>query len=120
MPSCKKLLIVEDDEAIRHMMQDVLEIEGYEIVVAADGQEGIELLGASDEAPCVIILDMMMPRMNGWQFLDQQRLNPKYAGIPVIICSAYTESAKAVKPSAFVAKPVQLPVLTSAVRAFCA
>src|SRR4051812_48407004 len=120
MTACKKLLIVEDDEAIRHMMQDVLEIEGYEIVTAADGQEGLELLRSSDETPCVIILDMMMPRMNGWQFLDEQRLDPRFSGIPVIVCSAYTESAKAVRPSAFVAKPVQLPSLTNAVRSFCA
>jgi CheY-like chemotaxis protein len=120
MTACKKLLIVEDDEAIRQMMQDVLEIEGYEILSAADGGEGIKLLNSSSETPCVIILDMMMPNVNGWQFLDEQRVNPKFSGIPVIVCSAYTESAKAVRPSAFVEKPVQLPKLTQAVKAFCA
>lgn len=118
--ACKKLLIVEDDEAIRQMMQDVLEIEGYEILSASDGQQGLEMLRAHAETPCLIILDMMMPKVNGWQFLDEQRANPKYAGIPVIVCSAYRESAKTVKPHAFVEKPVQLPVLTKAVKAFCA
>jgi CheY-like chemotaxis protein len=62
---------------------------------------------------------MMMPGMNGWQFLDYQRSQPQFAGIPVVVCSALTETARSVKPAAFIPKPVELKVLVQAVKAFC-
>lgn len=117
---CKNILIVEDDEAIRQMMQDVLEIAGYKVSVAADGREGIENLTRMEKGPCLILLDMMMPGMNGWQFLDYQRAHPKASKIPVVVCSAFKESAKSVKPAAFVEKPVRLDTLLDTVKAFCA
>lgn len=121
MKSCKKVLIIEDDQAIRQMVQDVLELEGYETSGAANGNEGIEFLQKDDNAkPCVIILDMMMPVANGWQFLDYQRANGNLSKIPVIVCSAFKESAKTVRPSAFVEKPIKLNALRDAVKAFCA
>lgn len=121
MKSCKKVLVIEDDQAIRQMVQDVLELEGYETSGAANGNEGIEYLQKSDAGkPCVIILDMMMPVANGWQFLDFQRNHQKLADIPVIVCSAFKESAKTVRPSAFIEKPIKLNVLREAVKALCA
>jgi CheY-like chemotaxis protein len=118
--SCKNVLIVEDDRAIRQMIQDVLEVEGYNVHSACDGSEGIEQLRALAPAPCVVLLDLMMPGTNGWKFLDFQRSDPKLSGIPVIVCSAYSESAKSVKPHAIIEKPVRLDALLSAVHAFCA
>jgi CheY-like chemotaxis protein len=117
---CKSVLVIEDDLAIRRTMKDVLEIQGYHVHVASDGKEGTEKLKSLEPEPCVILLDLMMPVMNGWQFLDFQRNDPKYKDIPVVICSAYAESAKAVKPDAFVSKPVQLRDLLGAVKNFCA
>lgn len=118
--ACKNVLIVEDEKAIRQMMQDVLEIHGYNVVVAADGHEGIEQLRRLAPEPCVILLDLMMPGMNGWQFLDFQRSDPRLASIPVVVCSAYKESAKSIRPAGIVEKPVQLKNLLGAVQAFCA
>lgn len=117
--SAKRILIVEDDDAIRQMLKDVLEIAGYELFTAADGKEGIEALSMLSPSPCLILLDMMMPGTNGWDFLDYQRSVSRLAGIPVIVCSAYKESAKTVKPSAFIEKPIQLNTLLKAIRAFC-
>jgi len=117
--SCKSVLVIEDDQAIRRTMKDVLEIQGFKVFLAADGKEGADQLASIAPEPCVILLDLMMPVMNGWQFLDFQRNNPKFKDIPVVICSAYAESAKAVNPSAFVPKPVQFSALLGAVKAFC-
>ena len=118
--NCKNILVVEDDRAIRQMFKDVLEVEGYNVVTAGDGSEGIEQLKALSDQPCVILLDLMMPGTNGWKFLDFQRADPAISGIPVIVCSAYNESAKSVKPDAVLEKPVKLEALLGAVQSFCA
>lgn len=118
--NCKNILVVEDEPSIRQMMKDILEMQGYHVETASDGAEGIALLKRLNPGPCVVLLDLMMPGTNGWQFLDIQRSDPKYSGIPVVICSAYKESAKTVHPSGFVEKPIQLKTLLNAVRAFCA
>lgn len=117
---CKNVLVVEDEPAVRQTIKDILEIQGYCVFTAADGKEGLDVLRAIAPEPCVILLDLMMPGMNGWQFLDTQRNDPALSMIPVVICSAYHESARAVKPSAIVAKPIQLDALLGAVQAFCA
>lgn len=117
---CKNILVIDDEESIRTMMQDILEIEGYSVYTAADGAEGLERLTQISDEPCMVLLDMMMPKHNGWQFLTAQRNDPKLSNIPVVVCSAYTETAKAVHPHGFVPKPVQLETLLSAVRAFSA
>ncbi|MEZ0391046.1 MAG: response regulator [Pseudobdellovibrionaceae bacterium] len=118
--SCKQILIIEDDQAICQTMKDILEIQGYEVSIANDGQEGVDHLRKILPNPCVIVLDLMMPKANGWQFLDLQRADPQFSHIPVIVCSAFEESAKSVRPQAFVSKPVQLKQLIGAVKEFCA
>lgn len=117
---CKNVLIIEDDPAVRQTMKDVLEIQGYDVFTAADGKTGLETLRKIAPVPCVILLDLMMPVMNGWGFLDNLRIDPVLRTIPVVICSAYEESAKAVSPAAFVPKPLQLDALVGAVKTFCA
>ena len=120
MAKCKRILIVEDDEAICSMMKDVLEMEGYCISIANDGSEGIKHLKASDKKPCVILLDLMMPGTNGWKFLDFQRSDPNMSSIPVVVCSAFQESAKSIHAEAIINKPVDLNVLLNTVHGFCA
>ncbi len=117
---CKNVLIIDDDEPVRLMMKDVLEIKGYCVFVASDGVEGINTLRKIAPEPCVILLDLMMPKSNGWQFLDMQRGDLALSGIPVVICSAYPESAKTLKPNAFDPKPIQFDALLGAVKAYCA
>jgi CheY-like chemotaxis protein len=114
MRPTKRVLIVEDDRSIREMMKSVLEIEGFTIVAANNGREGIDAIRGS-HPPDVILLDMMMPVMNGWDFLDFVRANAMTAKIPVVVVSAYDEIARSVRPDAFVPKPVQLKALLEAI-----
>ena len=117
---CKSVLVIDDDPAILQSMKDVLEIHGYEVSVASDGREGLNLLSKMPNPPCLILLDLMMPGMNGWGFLDFQRANPQFQNIPVIICSAYENSARSISKAPVLIKPVQLNSLLGAVQAFCA
>ena len=116
---CKSILVVEDEESIRETIRDVLELKGFKVFSATNGEEGITELRRMTEKPCVVLLDLMMPVKNGWQFLDVQRNDPKLSHIPVIICSAYEESAKSVHPDDYVSKPVQLKKLLLAIDKFC-
>lgn len=117
--SMKNILIIEDDESIRKMMASVLEIEGYSISLAANGQQALDTLKGGHR-PDIILLDMMMPVMNGWDFLDFVRANAETAKIPIVVVSAYAESAKSVKPNAVVPKPVQLTSLLKAIEGLAA
>lgn len=115
------ILLIDDDRDVRESMKSVLEIQGYHVVTAVNGLEGVEKLKALDKLPCVILLDLMMPDVNGWQFLDMQSADPKLRDVPVVICSAYMETAKSIRTvDGFIPKPVQLNSLLGAVKAFCA
>lgn len=120
LPKCKNILIIDDEDAIRESLKDVLELQGYNVTTAKDGKEGISTLSKMNQTPCMILLDLMMPGMNGWDFLDFQRSTPVYASIPVIICSAYEASARSIGTSPVILKPVKLNSLLDAVTAFCA
>lgn len=117
--TCKNVLLIDDDAAILQMMHDVLEIEGYQISVARNGAEAIEILRRASPLPCVILLDLMMPVLNGWEFLDFQRNDPKFKDIPLVICSAYQESAKAINPAAYLKKPLHYQPLVETIKKFC-
>lgn len=117
---CKNILVIDDDPAICQTMKDVLEIHGYHVVTAKDGKDGIKALTSMASLPCIVLLDLMMPGMNGWGFLDYHKSKPEYASVPVIICSAYEASAKSIGTSPVLIKPVQLSSLLGAVKAFCA
>lgn len=117
---CGNVLVIDDDPAIRQTMQDVLGIHGYKVVTASDGQEGIEVLSSMKEPPCIILLDLMMPGVNGWGFLDFQRSSPEFSSVPVVICSAYEASARSIGTSPVLIKPVKLDALVNAIKAFCA
>ena len=81
------ILIVDDDADVRDMLRDVLEEGGYRVAMAEDGLEALNYLGAHPP-PFLIILDLMMPVMDGWQFLREQRKAPAIASIPVAVFSA--------------------------------
>ena len=75
------LLIVEDEVAIRETLTEILAKDGREIVTASDGQEALERL-TEIPSPCLIVLDLVMPRMNGWEFLQRKSADPSVANIP--------------------------------------
>jgi CheY-like chemotaxis protein len=79
------ILIVDDDADIRDALAELLSTEGYVVLSAEDGQAALDLLTYGNR-PKVILLDLMMPRMNGLEFLEKSR--PDHANIPVIVVSA--------------------------------
>ncbi|MES2803194.1 MAG: response regulator [Bdellovibrionota bacterium] len=114
----KTILIVEDDESIRETMQTVLELEGHDVLTAENGHEGLKLL-ASEAKPCLILLDLMMPVMNGWQFAAALENDLKLADIPVIIVSAYSDKAINIKSKAILKKPIDLRALYNTIKQWC-
>jgi len=115
------LLIVEDDEALREALCDALRDEGFSVASAADGLEALDLLGRpSAVRPSMILLDLTMPRMNGWQFRAAQRTDERIAAIPVVVLSAAANLAAeaeslGVPSGAWLRKPVPLERLLAMV-----
>jgi DNA-binding response OmpR family regulator len=82
----KKILVVDDDKVIQQLLIVNLELEGYEVVTASDGAAAIERV--SSEKPDLVILDIMMPKFDGWEVCRRIKANPKTAEVPVIFVSA--------------------------------
>lgn len=83
----RRILIVEDDSRLRSGLGDLLRQNGYEVVAAATGEQGISHL-RSETRTDLIVLDLRMPGMNGWQFRSEQRRDSALASIPVIVATA--------------------------------
>jgi DNA-binding response OmpR family regulator len=82
----RRVLIVDDDPAIQRVLSQTLQLEGHEITIAGDGQEAIDKLDGY--LPDVVILDVMMPRMNGYEVLAKIRSDQRTANLPVILLTA--------------------------------
>lgn len=89
----KSILIVEDDTDIRETLQTYLELKGYEVTAASDGCEALEALDDGLQ-PSLILLDLMMPTMDGWEFRSRQLAEPEWANIPVVILTGAHYSAE--------------------------
>ena len=109
------VLIVEDEVKTRDALIDLLQKDGREIVTAGDGQEAMECL-AKGARPRVILLDLMMPRMNGWEFLRRQSVDPSIARIPTIVLSGSDRPAGAKHQ---LTKPVDVERLRVLVDQYC-
>jgi CheY-like chemotaxis protein len=113
-----RVVIIEDDQAIRETLGMYLEGEGYEVAYAADGKEGLELL-KNISKPGLILLDLLMPVMDGWQFLEQLARDSTLASIPVAIVTAYADRAHGIKGRVILKKPVDLEALSTLVKKYC-
>jgi CheY-like chemotaxis protein len=112
------VLIVEDEEDLREMMRDALELNGYAVVTASEGQAALERV-AGVEQLCLVILDLVMPGMNGWDFYEHIRQRPEFASVPVIVHSSSPSGAPP-GVTRVLRKPLMLDSLLSVVREFCA
>lgn len=112
----KKLLLVEDDELVRRALQMVLEWEGYHVDCAVNGQEALDLLHTGSR-PSLILLDIMMPVLDGEQFRRAQMDDPELASIPVIVVSA-AQFASRVDAVCHVRKPFEVRELLDAIRQY--
>jgi two-component system, chemotaxis family, chemotaxis protein CheY len=116
LASSKRVLVVDDDDAIRLTVADALQDEGYQVMTATNGREALAQIESGP--PDAIVLDLMMPIMDGWGFLEACRARELCQGIPVLVMSAYrrlTETAPELKVRACIAKPFELDVLLGAV-----
>ncbi len=100
----RQVLVVDDDADIRSFVGDFLSDEGYQTRTAVDGGEALEILGGWQ--PSVILLDLMMPEMDGWTFLACQEADPELAHVPVIVISA-TYNLK--RPTTTLSQATMLP-----------
>ena len=114
------VLVVEDEEELREMMRDALEFNGYKVIAASDGQAALDAIAGLGrlERLCVVLLDLLMPGMNGWEFFEKMRARPELANVPVVVhSSAATQAPQGV--TRFLQKPVTLERLLSVVGELC-
>jgi CheY-like chemotaxis protein len=117
----RSILIVEDDSDLREALSAVLRDEGYFVAVAADGREALDRL-RRQWRPSLILLDLTMPVMNGWQFRAEQRQDPALSGIPVVVLSAGDHLAEQMVPLGikdYVRKPIELNHLLQTIERYC-
>jgi CheY-like chemotaxis protein len=113
------VLLVEDDYDLRDATTDALEQGGYRTVAVLNGQEALEWLADAAHRPSLILLDLMMPVMDGWQFREEQLKNPAFASIPVAVLSARGDAAMDADVVCL-RKPVRSKDLLAFVARFCA
>ena len=121
------ILIVEDDAATREMLATLLATEGFHAVAAEDGLEALHLLRTvrhrAPEVPCLVLLDLKMPRLGGSEFRRAQLGDPTVASVPVAVMSGATDleaRAQALGAVASVSKPIDCDLLMDVVRRYCA
>ncbi|MCW5851984.1 MAG: response regulator [Anaerolineae bacterium] len=115
------VFIVDDDFSIRDVFREILEDEGYSVASAANGRVALDKLRRGTR-PCVILLDLMMPVMDGWQFRVEQQKDPALAEIPVVVVSADTQvrqKAASLQAAGYLQKPTEMDVLLATVRQHC-
>jgi CheY-like chemotaxis protein len=114
------ILIVDDDNDVRAALSELLEAEGFAVEGAPDGRAALARLRAATVHPAVILLDLMMPGMDGWEFRNEQLRDPKLAAVPVVILSASGFSRESIevqlRPAAYVEKPIERTELLGVIR----
>src|SRR4051794_17789769 len=121
------VLIVEDDPDIREMLASFLSIEGFHAIAAEDGLEALHLLRAvrhrAPDTPCLVLLDLKMPRLSGNEFRRAQLGDPVVASVPVAVMSGAADlqqRAEALGAVAVLSKPIDFDTLLDVVKRYCA
>jgi CheY-like chemotaxis protein len=115
------VLIVDDDEHLRESLAELLTGEGYAAAAAADGRTALAYL-QQHAPPCLIILDLLMPVMDGWEFRERQRRVSDLAEIPVLVTTALSEEYRRenrLQAQAYLTKPLDVPHLLRVVADCC-
>jgi CheY-like chemotaxis protein len=113
----RRVMVVEDDEGIREALCDLLDTEGFAVMSAVHGADALsKLRDGNEKRPDVILLDLMMPVMDGWSFRAEQRNDPALSQIPVIVITASRQADVAsLEPKAFLKKPIDFDELLKAI-----
>ena len=117
----KSILVIDDEADLRETLSIILNEEGYEVMSAGNGAEALDRL-RSGAPPSLILLDLMMPVMNGWQFRAEQRQDPQLARIPVVIISAdagVETKAAPLEVADCLKKPLELATLLRTIERHC-
>ena len=118
----RTILIVDDDPDVRVALEGALQAAGVSVVSASHGLDALRALRTRASAVDLILLDLMMPVMNGWQFRREQQQDPDLSAIPVLVLSAgnhVAEAAASIGATGYLRKPVDLDELWSAVERAC-
>jgi CheY-like chemotaxis protein len=121
MQPAANILVVEDDFSIRETIAELLEGEGYSVTRAANGAEALERLRRTEETS-LILLDLMMPVMDGWEFRSRQKSDPRLAGIPVVVLSAdnaLDQKVSSLGVDAWLSKPFEVERLLETIDRLC-
>jgi PAS domain S-box-containing protein len=103
------ILIVDDESDVRMLLEELIQGEGYDVATAADGAEALEYLRTATTLPCLILLDLVMPNVDGWQFVEARGREPRLVDIPVVLISgqvAARETARALGLAGYLEKPI--------------
>jgi CheY-like chemotaxis protein len=117
MPPQGWILIVDDDEDIRDVIALILQTRGYRTVAACDGQDALDHLQRNGP-PSLVLLDLMMPRLNGEGFAAEMRSRPETRDVPIVVLSGDTagpKTAAAMRATGYLAKPVELATLLATI-----
>ncbi len=113
---CRTILLVEDDPDVRDSLQDILEDEGFDVVPASNGKQAIDFLTLNEPRRAdLVILDLLMPMVSGWEVLRYMTAEPQLAGVPVIVLSAVM-TPRPPRAQGFVRKPFSLETFVGEVR----
>ena len=116
------ILIVEDDIDVRETLSEILTEEGYHIIAFSGGRAALEHLRRSDSQPALILLDLMMPNMDGWEFRAEQRRNAALTPVPTVILSAdgnLEQNMGSLQADGYLRKPIHINTLLQLVERFC-
>jgi len=123
MPKARKIVcVIDDDDDMRMVLRDALALEEYDVIEASDGAQALSVLRQQRPAACVLLLDLMMPGMNGWEFRRRQLADAALSSIPVIVFSGagnVADAARDLDVAAYVAKPVDLEKLLATILTHC-
>jgi CheY-like chemotaxis protein len=112
------VLLAEDDDDLRDALADTLEDAGYTTAAFANGQDALEWLQGTSRPPSLVLLDLRMPIMDGWQFRERQIKEPAIAGVPVVLLSAMSDTVKS-DGVEHLKKPIQSGELLAVVARYC-
>ena len=110
------ILVVDDDVDCRELLADLLSNEGYAVACAENGLQALDYLKGS--TPALIILDLMMPKMSGWEFRARQKVDPRLESLPVVVTTA-SGLVEDIDADAVIHKPIDFGLLMSVVKQNC-
>lgn len=111
----KHILVVEDDDDIRNSLKQLLEYEGYYVTTAPNGKEALDQLHCQQQ-PSLILLDLMMPVMNGWDFEKNFSSLPEFKEIPIVAVTAFGDKTNGMRLKGIVKKPIDFDLLFSLIQ----